>query len=313
MQKQTNNPTTQPRNRPIMPHWKKVGREFRERRKRRKIAQSVAASWIGVSQRQLSLVEAGKAGLTDDQILTLSSQFEKIEKGVVLDALEFRPLNLLPENEFLSVQQTMLANWKYNDLWFLGIRHLPVLKERRYQDAWVNNLQNGTSYNLIMVLDKLMESSAFGLLQKALSEISGRLEKEAKPHKKITIYGLTIRETNTNEKGPLAMTRESYAKFKSHFDTYYSNFAEVKPTVNITDPDFDECRAILHYGWLRSVVCYEGERGRNSFAAVYLDHLSNNPQSSADGESGWTFLSPITTTDLQTHIAQFAAIMANRV
>jgi hypothetical protein len=312
MGKQIHSTKLPPRKRPVMQRWGKIGQEIRERRKRFKFPQSLVANWIGVSQRQLSLVEAGKAGLTDEQVVKLNLEFDKRKKGTVLDALAFRPLNLLPENEFLSIQQTILTEWEYPDLWFFGIRHLPVLRESRYQDMWAANLQSGISYNLIMILDKIVDEPSFQHLQNVLSDISGRLEKDQKQHKTITIYGLIIRKMAEDESGPLAKTCRSYSQMKAHFDQHYPNFVNVKNMENIADAGFDECRAILHYGWLRSVVYYQGDRGQKSFAAVLLDNISNNPKCSRDGESGWTFLSPTATADLQTHIAHFAGIIKSR-
>ena len=255
------------------------------------------------------MFESGLARLAPKQIEMLASRFERLEKGIGIEVLEFRPLNLLSEKEFLVIQQKMLADSKYNNLWFFGVRHLPVLRDAAYEEKWAENIgEKGICYNIVMVLDKLMDESKFERLQGIISRISRKVEEIGDDrHGKINILGVTIGKTK--EKGfknsELGRHCEYFNRLKLHFTNQFKDYVSINGPFSMAESKYEKCRAILHYGWLRSVVCYLGDRGINSFASVFLEYISNNPRCRDSGESGWTFLSPDATDILLVNIREF--------
>ncbi len=273
------------------------------------LPQEVVAAWGGVSARQYGYFESGLARLAWNTIQKLKSTFEGLDKGeVVVDRA--RPLNLLDEEDFLSIQQNMLrsSDHTYRNLWFFGVRRLPVLTETIYQNKWAENLcEREISYNVFLVLNKPMDELTIQLLRSAVSNISAQVKASAAhKHGRINIFGLT-----NGEKVNVDIERQ-YQELQRHLKENFKGIAEATGPHNMFTSTFKACRAILLYGWLRSIVFYEDHLDANSFAAVFLDNLSNDPQCSGKGESGWTFLTRNARSDLLLHIRAFTLALSKK-
>lgn len=278
------------------------GKAVKARRIKHNLTQQQVAGWAQVSQRHYSYFEAGRARLAWNTINALNSRFDRLDKGeMVVDLAS--PVNLLQEDQFLSVQQRMLNDSPtYKNLWLFGVRRLPVLTETAYQDKWVENLNGGISYNVFLVLDEPMDARTLQLFQSAVSGISTRVKAgNTAGHGRIVVHGLTNNGDDANE------IKQQFSLLKAHLEKHFKGVAEATGPHLLTSPDFERCRAILLYGWLRSIVFYEDSLDANSFAAVFLENISNDPQCSGDGESGWTFLTRRAVSELHLNIRAFIA------
>lgn len=302
--------------RKLLPDMEKLGGDFKVRRERLKLSQAQVALWLGIAARKYGYFESGRARLTPKQLATVATSLERLEKGELY--LRYHPLNFLSESEFLAVQQKMLNEWKYTDFWFFGLQQLPVLREVTYQQAWAENLYANTNYHLIWCLDEPMEAATFQLLQISITEVLERLgilqTKESKAAAgQIKLYPVTIGNPEAKGEENVGENYRRFNKLKAHLETNYRKHAVVYAPLGMHAPQFAKCRPILHYGWMRSVVCYEGERGANSFAALLHEHVSNDPKCSGDGESGWTFMTRAATANLLFHVHSFAECLPSNV
>lgn len=257
---------------------------IRERREKHQLSQEDLAAWIGVSQRKFSYFEEARGRLSARQIQTINTNLDVLDRGGSVADIAL-PLNLLDEDQFLAIQQKRLSEPnRYIKIYLFGVRRLPVLKQQAYQEKWVENLMGLISYQVFLRLDSLADVDIIPELEKAVSKISeGLLGVKQTNRGAITVYGLT----SWSKTHPQLKAR--FAEFQEHLKQFKGISAAEGP-YEMVKPWFDGCRELLLYGWLRSVVFYEDSRGAHSFAAVYLNEVSNDPECSDDGEEGWTFL-----------------------
>jgi transcriptional regulator with XRE-family HTH domain len=298
----------------LIAEMQRIGASVRARRKRLKLSQTDVAAWIHVRPRRYGYFETGRARLTPQQIQEIEARLDAVEKGE--EFLRHRPLNLVPERNFLSVQQKLLKGRKYSDFWLFGLRQLPVLRDSTYQSIWHENLKDGINYRLVWCLDEELSDVTIQLFQTTISQIVSSLPTAGKKKQgKVTIYGVCIGDpeneklqTRTAGAQPSLLVKQS-EQFRKLAGSPFSSFVTIKGPIVISRPEFERCRPVVHYGWLRSVVFYQGAEDLHSYAAVFLENVSNDPRASGHGDVGWTFLTPVATAALRVHIRAFADLV----
>jgi len=299
-----------PYKRQVISEMQRIGSEVRTRRKRLKLSQNDLASWIQVKPRRYGYFETGRARLTTSQIAEIEARLDAAEKGD--EYLRHRPLNLLPERNFLSVQQKLRTGRKYSDFWLFGLRHLPILRDATYETAWRENLRSGINYRLVWCLDEELSDVTVQLLETTISKVvvSAHADSAAGVGT-VTIYGICIGDPKESRR---SRASSLLVKEAAQFSELAKRFKKLGPQqaiitkgpIVMSGAKYETCRPILHYGWLRSVVFYQGAQDLDSYAAVFLENVSNDPKASGSGESGWTFLTPFATAALRIHIRAFA-------
>jgi len=284
------------------------GARLRKRREALKLHQNALALLIGVSPRKYGYMETGHTTLSPSQRAKLLNYLDKADAAVKqsgsLPPQPTQPLNLLPEEKFLEIQQGLLANGQFSDFWLFGLCSLPVLRDQTYQRTWMENILAGKNYNIICRCDE-PEGLHIQEFRDAISTILrdvNTLKKDNANLGKITLYPISI--------GAPGMAKKAlFGNLKGYFD---GNFPAPAPVSildikSISGLKYRPLLPILFYGWHRSVVCYLDKGKTRSFAAMLLENISANPYGT--DQPGWVFISPTACTDLIDLIREFEKLM----
>jgi len=277
------------------------GEQFKQSRVALGVTQGTAAKWLGISQRKLSYFENGRSELTKEELNLAETHFDRLKRGDFL--WDVPSLNLLPEPQFIMIQQSIIKNSAWKDFWFFGIQKLPVLTQASYEETWADNLANGINYRLFWVLQD-HNPGLYKNVQNAFSRVADLVKKKNKsPHGSIFLYGIAIGNIND----PAV---QAFAAIGKHFKEHFPNTVKPSSLLDFSLARFEKCRSILQYGWQSSVVLYVDKSGAKTFAATFLENVSNDPKG---GEKGWTFFNPDATGVLESITDAFQLIVPDNL
>jgi transcriptional regulator with XRE-family HTH domain len=132
-----------------------IGQIIREARRALGWSQKILADKLDFSQSLVSAWENSAAAPSAEQIRALARVLAR-DEHLLVEACELTEIRNAAKPRSIEAILNDAADFLTehpSELWLLGPNHLPVLESGSARDAWLENLEQGFSYNLIWVLD----------------------------------------------------------------------------------------------------------------------------------------------------------------